>query len=116
MYLNHDHRERENVRFLAICPTLQDLWCSPPRSVATLTRGTLDRIQVLSDCSEAEIRNACIAGVVHQDVWLISYQYRGKARFKTSTYSLEVPMNYIAGVEVTEAINDVVKLVTGVST
>ena len=116
MHLNHDHRERENVRFLAICLTLQDLRCSPSRSVATLTRGTLDRIQVLSGRSEAEISDACISGAIHQDIWLISYQHNSKARLKTSTYSLEVPMNYIAGVEVTEAVNDVVKLVTGVST
>ena len=81
-----------------------------------LTRGTLDRIQVLSDCSEAKIHNARMTRAVHQDVWLISYQYNSKARFKTSTYSLEVPMNYIAGMEVTEAIGDVGKLVMGVST
>ena len=80
-----------------------------------LTRVTLDRIQVLSDCSEAEIHNARMTRAVHQDVWLISCQYNSKAKFKTSAYSFEVPMNYIAGVEVTEAISDVGKLVTGVS-
>jgi hypothetical protein len=35
-YLNHDHRESENIRFLAMCPLVQDLWRSPPRSVTVL--------------------------------------------------------------------------------
>jgi len=79
-----------------------------------LTRGTWHRIQVLSYCSEAEIRNTCMAGAVHQDVRLICYEYRNKTRSGTGTYTLEVSMNNIAGVEITEAISDIGKLVAGV--
>jgi hypothetical protein len=46
-------------------------------------------------------------GVVHKDVWLDVYQYGGRIRFRTTTYTLEVPMNDIAGVEVAEALSDV---------
>ena len=42
-------------------------------------------------------------------------QYDGNRIFRTATYSLEVPMDDIAGVEVVEAIGDVGQLVTGVS-
>jgi len=70
-YFDHDHRERENVGFLAVCPLLlQDLWRHPPWGVVTLKRGALDRIQVLSDHSEAEIHNARMTRVVHKDVCL----------------------------------------------
>jgi hypothetical protein len=68
--LDHDHCERENVRLLAIYSPVQDLRRSPPRGAAMLTRGGLDRIQVLSDRSASEIRDACMTGVVHEDVWL----------------------------------------------
>ena len=67
-HLNHDHREGKNVRFLAICPLIQELRRSPSHSVSVLTWGTSDGVQVLSDCSEAEVRDACIAGAVHKDV------------------------------------------------
>jgi len=106
MYLYHDHRERVNVRFLAECPLFQDLWCCPQRGVATPTRGTPCGIWVLSNCSVAKIRNPCTIGVVHEDVCLVRCQYYGK-RFGTVTYSLEVSMYYIAGVDVAEAISDI---------
>ena len=105
-YLDHDHRERENIRFLGTWPFIQDLWRSPPRGVPMVMRSTSYGIQVLSDCSEAKIHNARVTGVVHKDVWLVGYQYCGEMRLKT-TYSLKVPMNHIAGVEVAEALSDV---------
>ena len=40
---------------------------------------------------------------------------RCETRLTTITYSLEIPMYHVAGVEVTEAISDVGQLVTGVS-
>jgi len=44
--------------------------------------------------------------VVYKDGWLARYQYCGEIRYRT-THSLEVPMNNIAGVEVTEAISNI---------
>ena len=41
-YLNHDHRERENVRFLAISPILKSLWRSQALGSDILS-GILDR-------------------------------------------------------------------------
>jgi len=67
-YLNHDHRERENVRFLAICPFIQEFWRSPSHGVAVLSWGASDGIQVLSDFGKAEVRDAGFAGAVHEDV------------------------------------------------
>jgi hypothetical protein len=107
MYLDHDHREGENVRFLAVCPLAQDLWCSPPCSVAMLTRGALYGVQVPSDRSEAKIRQARVTGIIHKDIWLGMCQCRGETRLRAATYSLEVPMNNIAEVEEIEAFSNV---------
>ena len=70
-------------------------------------RGGPHGIQVLSNYSEAKIRDACMAGAVHKDVRLSGCQYGDKTIFRKTTYSLEVPMNHIAGVEVGEALSDV---------
>ena len=70
-YLDHDHRERENVCFLAVCSLLgQDFWRSPSRGIALIFRGGPHRIQVLSHRRETEICDPCMAGVIHQDIWL----------------------------------------------
>jgi hypothetical protein len=50
--------------------------------------------------------------VVDEDVCLDGCRYCDGTEFGT-TYSLEVPMNDIAGVEVVEALGDVGQLVTG---
>ena len=106
-YLDHDHREGKNVRFLTMYPLVQDLRCSPPCGVTMLTRGTPRGIRVFNDSSKAEICEARMTGIVHKDVWLGVYQCGGETRLRVTTYSLEVPMNDIAGVEVTEALSDV---------
>ena len=105
--LDHDHCERENIRFLAMCPPVQNLWCSPSRGVTMLMRDTLYGIQVSSDRSEAKVCETCMIGVVHKDVWLDVCQCGGKTRSRSTTYPLEVPVNDIAGVEVAEALSDV---------
>ena len=56
-----------------------------------------------------------MTGVVDKDVRLAEHQYGCKTRSRITTYSLEVPMNDIAGVEVAEALGDVGKLTTEVS-
>ena len=105
--LDHDHRKSENVRFLTAPPPSQDLWRSPPRGVAAVKRGGRYGIQVLSDGSETKIRDACMTRVVHKDIRLAECQHGSAMRFRTATYSFEVPMNQIAGVEVAEALGDV---------
>ena len=107
MYLNHDHRERENVRFLAMLSFNQYFWCSPSWGETTLTLDTPYGIRVLSHHSEAKVRDTRITRVVHEDVWLDTCQYSGGSRSRVITYSFEVPMNHIAGVEVIEALSDV---------
>jgi hypothetical protein len=72
-----------------------------------LIRDTLYGVQISSDRSEAKVREMCMTAVVHKDVWLDVCQCGGKTRFRTTTYSLEVPMNNIAGVEIAEALSDV---------
>jgi hypothetical protein len=105
--LDHDHRERENIRFLAMCPPVQNLWCSPSRGVTMLMRDTLYGVQVSSDRSEAKVRETCMTGVVHKDVWLDVCQCGGKIRSRTTTYPLEASVNDIVGVEVAEALSNV---------
>ena len=70
-YIYHDHSEGENISFLAIHPILQDLWCRVPRGVAITVRATLYRVRVLRYQREAEICDACVSGVVHEDVLLV---------------------------------------------
>ena len=108
-YFNHDHREREHVGFLAVYPFVQDLWRGPSRSVAVQGqgRGAPGGIQVSSDRGEAEIGDACVTGVIHKDVWLARCQWGDETRFKITTYSLEIPMDHIARVEVAEALSDI---------
>jgi len=106
-YLNHNHRESEDVRFLTVRPSEQDLWGSPSRGVALLIRGALHGIQVLSHRGDAEIHDARTARLVHENIRLIGCEYDCRTGFRTTTYSLEVPMDHIAGVEVAEAISDV---------
>jgi len=107
-YLDHDHRERENIRFFATFPLFgQDLWRSPPRGMSLILCGTLLGTCVFSDRGEAKIRDACVTTVVHEDIRLAECQRDGKPRFRTISYSFEVPVNHIAGVEVAEALSDV---------
>jgi len=40
-YLNHDHRERKNIRFFGTWPLVQDLRRNPSRGVNTLVREAL---------------------------------------------------------------------------
>jgi hypothetical protein len=48
-YLDHDHCEGENIRFLAVCLFSKDLWSSPLRGVT----------------SEAKICDACTASTIY---------------------------------------------------
>jgi len=93
---------------------IQDLRCSPSRGVAKL-RGTPYGIHALSDPGLADVRDARMPRVVHKDVWLAERQYGGEMRFRVTTYPLEVPVNYIAGVEVAETLSNIRQLVMGVS-
>jgi len=71
--LNHDHREREDIRLLAECPPIvQDLWCNPPCTAPILFRSAPYRIQVLGDHGETAIRDHRMAGGVHKNVRLVS--------------------------------------------
>ena len=69
-HLDHDHRESKNIRFLAMSPPIQDLWCSPSPGVTRVGLVAPDGIQVLSDRSEAKICETCVTGVIHKNVWL----------------------------------------------
>ena len=111
-YFNHEHRERENVRFLGGPPPLQDFWRGPSREAAIL-RDDLHGIHVSKDGSEAEIGDACMARVVHKDVLLTECYCGGERRFRT-TYPFQISVKHVARVEILEARSNVRKLVTRV--
>jgi len=69
--LNHDHREGEDVGFLAICSLVQDLWRSPSRGMTILTLEAPYGIQAQSDLCEAEVGDACMTRVIHKDIRLV---------------------------------------------
>jgi hypothetical protein len=108
MYLDHDHRESENVRFLAIRPLLvQDLWRSPPRGMALLFRSTSHGIQVLGDPGKAKIGDPRMASDIYKDIRLGTCQYGGKSGLRAITYSLKITVNDAAGVEEAKAVSDI---------
>jgi len=80
-----------------------------------LVCGALHGIRVLSERGKAKIRDACMTRVVHQDICLAERQRGSETRFRTVTYSLEIPMNHIAGVEAAEALSNIGYLATNVS-
>lgn len=55
-----------------------------------------------------------MTGGIHKDIWLDMYQHGGKTRLGTITYSLEITVDYIAGVEIVKAIDDIGHLVVRV--
>jgi len=63
-----------------------------------ILRGASHRIQILSDRGKAKIRDPCAASVIHKDIRLDTYECGGKTGLNSITYSLEVTMNYVAGV------------------
>jgi len=105
-YLDYDHRERKNVRFLGKFSPVQYLRCSPSWTVALLNRGASDGIQVLGDGGETKVRNACTTRLIYKDVLLAGCQH-GKTRVRIATYRLEVPMDHVAAVEVAETLSDI---------
>ena len=70
MYLDHDHCERKNIRFFAICPLLvQYLWRSPS--------GVMDIasvVQVLNGHRKTKIRDPCVTVGIHKDILLDTCQ------------------------------------------
>ena len=112
-YLDHNHREGEDVRFLAVCPIVQDLRRSPSRGMVVLARGVWPGTNSRGDRCKTKIRDPRMAGSIHEDVWLDARQCSGKTGVKLTKYPLEVSVNHIARVEVTEALGDVRRLVKG---
>ena len=74
-YLDHDHREGEDVRFLAIFPLDQHLWRGPSHGQAVLARNTLYGVRVFGNLREAKIRDPYVARVFHKDVKLVGCRY-----------------------------------------
>ena len=106
--LDHYHREREDVGFFAMCPLLvQDFWCGPLRAMTPTVRRIWNGIRVPSYHSNARIRNSCVASSIHKDTWLDICQYAGKAGPNITTYTLEITMDYVAGVEKAKAFSDI---------
>ena len=67
-YLNHNHCEREHVRFLAIFPTLQDLWRIQVLDSNTQIEGRLSGTHIRSDCSDGETHNLRATLGIHEHI------------------------------------------------
>ena len=66
-------------------------------------------VQVFCDNSDAKIRNACMGDVadnVHKYVHLVGCEYYSEIIFGRTTYTLEVSVDHIAGMQVAEAFCD----------
>ena len=75
--------------------------------MTTFIRSASNRIEVLSDRSKTKIRDPCATGGINKDIWLETCQYNCGTGHGKTTYSLEITMNYVAGVEVIKALSDV---------
>ena len=64
-HLDHDHRERVNVSFLAIISLYPHLWRDP--QIRRAPRG----IQDFGDLGEAKVRDQYVTGIFHKDVGLV---------------------------------------------
>jgi len=72
-----------------------------------LLRGAPHGIQVLSDRRETKICDSRVAGVIHEDIWLDTCQCGGKTGFIPITYSFQITVNYVAGVEEVKPFSDI---------
>jgi len=107
-YLDHDHRERKNIRFFAKCPTfVQDLRRSPSRCKALIVRAAPYKIQVLSDRSKPKIGDPCVASGIDKHISLDACKKKIKRGLEKITYSLEIAVGYIAGVEKVKSFGDI---------
>jgi hypothetical protein len=74
----------------------------------TLTfQGTPRGIQVLSDRRETEIRDSCMAGLIHEDIWLDTSQRGLKTGLISITHSFQITVNNVAGVEKVKTFSDI---------
>ena len=77
-HLDHNHREGENIRSLAICPLLVEyLWRSPScdMDIILVVWIVSHRIQALNDRRKTKIRDPWVAGRINKDIWLDTRQW-----------------------------------------
>ena len=74
MYLDHDHREGENIRLLAVFLLDQHLWRRPLHGAAILIRSAPYGIWAPGDLRETKIRDVYVAGIFHKDIRLVGCQ------------------------------------------
>ena len=70
---------------------------------------------ICSDRSETKVCDPRLAGGVHKDILLAGVNTVEKLEIEITTHSIELTMNHVAGMEVTEAPSDVGQLITRVS-
>ena len=83
-----------------------------------MARRVLYGMRVLSDNSDAKIREQCMRAIVnnvHKHIYLVGRQSSCETRFRVTTYSLEISMDHITRVEIIEALCNLGQLVTGMN-
>jgi len=88
-YLNNDHRERIDIRFLADRPfPVQNLRSSPSYCVPVFDRYSGPK--VWGDRGETKIGQTCMTCLVHKNAW-----------------PLEISVNYTVGVKIAKTVSDI---------
>ena len=80
-----------------------------------LESSTLYGGNIFGDHGKAEIRNARMTRVIHQDIYLVRCEYEHAIRFRATAYPLEIPVYHVARMEVAKTRSNVSQLVTRVS-
>jgi len=93
-YLNHDHGERKNISFFAICSSLMQNLRRCPSYSLVVGEGSL-RVWILRHHSKTEIRDSYLTRVVHKDVWLYRCQTNCNTDRSTITHHPQIPVNHI---------------------
>ena len=107
-HLDHDHRERENVRLLAVCPLLgQDLWRSPSCGMTLIIQDNSHGIQAMSDRSQTEIGDPRMTSLVHEDIWLLGCQSSGTKGLRKMTYAHYAAVDDVLRMEKSESLSNI---------
>ena len=105
--LYDDRAERKYIRFLCgITTTHENLRRSPPRSIS-LRLGYADRVCSVNNRGKPEIRQACVAAMVNEDVRLSRCYQRSLRQPREGTCPFQVCVYHVVCVKVAETFRHV---------
>ena len=107
-YLDHDHREREDIRFFGKSPSpFQDFRCGPLRNAVAHLLGTTHRSLGHRHRGVGKIRDLRLTETVHQNVRLRRVDLVSSKGI-ANTYPFYISVNHATGVEIVQTPSNIV--------